>query len=401
MHRDYFKRLYILAAVLLVLSFAGGFGLCYWLYENQVIARDNTPKPIQSEDNQITPPEVYHRNIFADIAEKIDPAVVKVTAYVKYQMADPFNPFFNDPFFREFFGDDFFDFFGPFRRQPELQKSFGSGFIVTPNGYIVTNEHVVHEAEKIEVAIKGSDSPVPAEVSWVDYSLDLAVLKVATDKVLPTAPLGDSQKIRPGDWVIAIGNPYELEHTVTVGVISALGRPLQIPDPGERRVRNYRNLIQTDAAINPGNSGGPLVNIAGQVIGINTAVNTRAQGIGFAIPINELKDIIEDLKEDGRVTQPWIGIVARPVNQDVAEYFGLKSPRGLIITTLYKESPAHKAGLQLYDIILEVDGEPVNDLQQFDELLENKGIGSWILLKVLRENQEKLFRVKIIQKPVK
>jgi S1-C subfamily serine protease len=223
-------------------------------------------------------------DVIADIVSNAGPAVVKVDVY-KTVNGTAFDPFFNDPFFRQFFGSPF-NLPQPVKRR---EHGLGSGFIITPDGYILTNEHVIDGADRIEVTIAGRDRPLPAKVVGSDYDLDLAVLKVNAGGDLPTLSLGDSDQVRVGNWVVAIGNPYGLDHTVTVGVVSAKSRPVQVEN------RSYKDLLQTDAAINPGNSGGPLLNLAGEVIGINTAVAAKAQGIGFAIPINTVKSVLPEL----------------------------------------------------------------------------------------------------------
>jgi S1-C subfamily serine protease len=210
-------------------------------------------------------------NTIPDIVAAASPAVVKIETQTTTEVE---NPFFNDPFFRQFFGQ------GAFPPQYEVQKGLGSGILISANGYLLTNEHVIDGAQQIQITITGQPQPVPAQVIKSDQDLDLAVLKVNAGTNLPYLKLGDSDQTRVGSWAIAIGNPYGLDHTVTVGVISAKGRPITVQD------HNYPNLLQTDASINPGNSGGPLIDLNGEVIGINTAVDTAAQGIGFAIPSN-------------------------------------------------------------------------------------------------------------------
>jgi serine protease Do len=216
----------------------------------------------------------------ADAVAAAGPAVVKIETQVTRQVR---NQFFNDPFFRQFFGGDY--------APPEsvIQQGLGSGFLISPDGYLLTNQHVIAGAQKIQVTILGRSQPVSAQVVGSDQALDLAVLKVNAGSNLPYLKFGDSDQIRVGSWAIAIGNPYGLDHTVTVGVISAKGRPITVQD------RQYKNLLQTDASINPGNSGGPLLDLNGEVIGINTAVDAEAQGIGFAIPSNTAKDVANSL----------------------------------------------------------------------------------------------------------
>ncbi|PTV95645.1 S1-C subfamily serine protease [Halanaerobium saccharolyticum] len=340
---------------------------------------------------------IYQTNHFADIAEKVDNGVVKVTATVKTSGGQQMPEMFNDPYFRFFFGDQF----QMPEQQPRERKGFGSGFIVSKDGYIVTNQHVIDGADKIEVSINGVEEAVSAEVSWSDFSLDLAILKINTEKIdqkLSPLKMGNSDKIRPGDWAIAIGNPLGFEHTVTVGVISALGRPIQIPTD-DRKVRTYQNLIQLDAAINPGNSGGPLLNNKGEVIGINTAVSRAGQGIGFAIPINEIKGIVTELQNTGEVTRPWLGIAFSEITKEVKEYFKLDNQKGVVIIEVYKGSPAEKAGLKAYDIIKEIDQKPVESTSDVSELIKSKEVGDKIMFKVIRNGQSKILFGRIGDKP--
>ena len=340
---------------------------------------------------------MYQSNHFADIAEKVDNGVVKVTITVKTSGSQQLPEMFNDPYFRFFFGDRF----QMPEEQPRERQGFGSGFIVSEDGYVVTNQHVIEGADEIEVSINGREDTVVAEVAWSDFSLDLAILKIDSSKIeqeLTPLEMGDSEEIRPGDWAIAIGNPLGFEHTVTVGVISALGRPIQIPTD-DRQVRTYQNLIQLDAAINPGNSGGPLLNNQGQVIGINTAVSRAGQGIGFAIPVNEIKDIVNELQNKGEITRPWIGIAFSEITKEVQEYFGLNNRDGVVVIEVYKDSPAEEAGLQTYDVIKEVDQQQIESTSDISEIISGKEVGEKIMFKVLRNGSAEILFGRIGDKP--
>ncbi len=339
---------------------------------------------------------IYESNIFADIAEEVDSGVVKITSYVEVKGTSGMSPFYNDPFFEYFFGERM----PAPDQQPRTEKGYGTGFIVSEDGYIVTNQHVINKAKKVEVTIKGYEDPVKAEVVWSDFSLDLAILQVNVDKKLEPLKFGDSSNIRPGNWAVAIGNPFGFEHTVTVGVISALGRPIQIPT-GNGQVRTYKNLIQLDAAINPGNSGGPLLNIDGEVIGINTAVSRQGQGIGFAIPVNEIKDIVKELKIEGEVRRPWLGIYFQGINQDIMEYFELENKEGVIIVDVIADSPADEAGLKPYDIIKEIDEQKIKEIDQVVKIIKDKEIGDKIMLKIVRNGQSRMIFAHIGKKPNK
>ncbi len=328
------------------------------------------PLQAQSSDDDRAVATVTQPYAIADIAERVTPAVVLITTEfpATRQNQDPFD----DPFFRSFFGP-WFTF--PDSQQPRV--GWGTGFIIDEEGHILTNQHVVGnrgQGQKITVRINTGkvQKEVPAKLLGSDYALDLAVLQIDKPRELaelPTVKLGNSDKVRPGEWVIAIGNPSGLEHTVTVGVLSAKGREIRIPDPESRRVRTYRNLMQTDAAINPGNSGGPLLNIRGEVIGINTAVRTDAQGIGFAIPINVALKVKDELIRRGRVVVGWIGIQTYPVDERVQEALGLREARGRVITDVFRGSPAEKAGLRVYDVILRIDNTDLKDDDDFQKAL--------------------------------
>lgn len=336
---------------------------------------------------------VTESNFFADIAAKVDSGVVKITTITKRENSNIQNPLYEDPFFRYFFGDQLPDV-------PEDIEGYGSGFVVTEEGFIVTNEHVIHNADEIKVKFNDLEKAVSAEVVWSDYNLDLAIIKVDIENDLKPIPLGNSKNIRPGDWAIAIGNPFGFEHTVTTGVISALGRPIKIPT-SEGQLRTYKNLIQTDAAINPGNSGGPLLNMEGEVIGINTAVSSQGQGIGFAIPVNEVKGVVDDLKTKGEIIQPWLGISVGQISTEVQEYFNLDDSKGAIILDVFPDSPADSAGLKTYDIIKEIDQAEIENPDDVVRIINEKDIDERILIKVIRDGETELLFARIGKKPNK
>ena len=334
---------------------------------------------------------IYQDNYFAEIAAQVDSGVVKVTTVTQRSQSAAQNPLYDDPFFRYFFGDQLPDL-------PENIEGYGSGFIVTEDGFIVTNQHVIQGADEIKININNMDKSIPAEIIWTDFNLDLAVIKIDVDQELEPIQLGDSNEIRPGDWAIAIGNPFGFEHTVTTGVISALGRPIQIPT-SQGQIRTYKNLIQTDAAINPGNSGGPLLNMNGEVIGINTAVSSQGQGIGFAIPVNEVKEVVNDLKTKGEIIQPWLGVSVGQISPEVQEYFELDSNEGAIILDVFPDSPADKAGLKTYDIIKEIDQEIIENPDDVVQKINEKEIEERILIKVIRDGETEILFARIGKKP--
>lgn len=315
----------------------------------------------------------------ADVAERISPAVVYIE--VQYKARDTRSRT-SDPrsLFEQFF-------LSPWFQVPDTQPkqgtiSVGTGFIIAEDGKILTNQHVVDNPEQIErisVHVLNHKEPYEAELLGSDYQLDLAVLKIKpTQGKLAVAPLGDSDLARVGEFVIAIGNPYgkEYDHTVTIGVLSAKGREITIPDFERGGTgRNYADLMQTDAAINPGNSGGPLLNLRGEVIGINTAVSTTGQGIGFAIPINTAKEVVEDLINRGKVVRPWIGIEYQTLSKEMAEYLGLGDTNGVLVRSVYRNSPAAKAGLLSGDVIRKVNGEDVKNQEEFAAAVKGMKIG--------------------------
>ncbi len=319
-----------------------------------------------------------------DMVAKTGPAVVKIETQVSVNDAHKYNPYFNDPFFRDFFGNQ-----EMLPQQQSIEKGMGSGFIISKDGYILTNEHVIDGADKITVTVTGYATPFTAQLVGSDYDKDLAVLKIKAEKELPFLPLGKSENILVGDWVIAIGNPYGLDHTVTVGVISAKGRPVDIED------RHYENLLQTDTSINPGNSGGPLLNLAGEVVGINTAVNAQAQGIGFAIPTSTVQAILQDLMKNGKVTKPWVGVYLQPVTKELANYFGLKNTEGVIVSSIVAGSPAEKAGLQRGDIILEFNKQAIKTSDDLPKLVQKSKVGDQAILPVFRNGTTKYIEVTI------
>ncbi|MDN5346721.1 MAG: hypothetical protein PWP65_285 [Clostridia bacterium] len=320
----------------------------------------------------------------ADIVDAAGPAVVRIDTVVENRENLP--PFFNDPFFRYFFGDEF-------RLPPQERRGLGSGFIISSDGYILTNEHVVNGAKEVKVTVVGFEQPFKAKVVGADYDLDLAVLKIEAGKPLPFLKLGDADKLRVGEWVIAIGNPGGLDHTVTVGVISAKGRPIQIED------RHYENLLQTDASINPGNSGGPLLNLKGEVIGINTAVNAAAQGIGFAIPSSTVQPVLNDLMTKGEITRPWLGVWLQDVTPEVADFLGLDKAEGALIYNIEPNSPAAKAGLKRGDVILKVDGQAVKSANDLVKLVQSRQVGQQIRLQFIRLGQKREVSVTLAAKP--
>jgi len=326
---------------------------------------------------------------FADLAEKYSPAVVNIstaTVVKEGKMPHPFGGE-NSPF-REFFGDEFYKhFFGGQPPHSYKKRSLGSGFIINSKGYIVTNNHVVAKADEVVVILAGGDE-YPAKMVGTDEKTDLALLKIDPKKELPVCKLGDSDKSRVGDWVLAIGNPFGLGHTVTAGIISAKGRELGAGP--------YDDFIQTDAAINPGNSGGPLFDTAGNVVGINSAIYSRSggnQGIGFAIPINLVKSIISQLDENGKVTRAWLGVLIQQITPEIQESLNLKSREGALVSDVMKDGPAAKAGIKRGDIIVNFNGDVVEGQHQLPTMVAYLPVGTKVKVVVLRDGKEKTFEV--------
>ncbi len=348
----------------------------------------DTTRPFQTTEDPSSMPVVYPNQI-SEIVDQAGPAVVKIDTKVTMEQSQPLNPFFNDPFFRQFFGDT-----GP--GQQRVQEGMGSGFIISEDGYILTNQHVVSGASEILVTVVGYEEPFKAELVGEDFDLDLAVIKIKAPKPLPTLKMGNSDQVKVGEWVIAIGNPYGLDHTVTVGVVSAKGRPVNIPtDQGMRR---YKNLMQTDTAINPGNSGGPLLNLKGEVIGINTAINANAQGIGFVIPTTTIQPVLDELIEKGKVVRPFLGVSVQDVTPELAEYFGLKEAAGAIVTDVVQGSPAEKAGLKRGDVILSIDDQSVKDAEDLVNQIQSKKVGEKLVLLLSRDGQTQYVQVTISER---
>lgn len=279
-------------------------------------------------------------------------------------------------------------------------RSLGSGFIIHPDGYIVTNEHVVSRADKISISFRDDKKTYTAKLIGSDKKTDLALLKVDYPGKLPAAPLGDSEQVLPGDWVMAIGNPFYLGHTATVGIVSAKSRRINVPGEDSS---TYSNYIQTDASINPGNSGGPLFNTKGEVIGVNTAIFSPGAsgpagfniGIGFAIPINQVKGIITQLKEQGSVTRGWLGVLIQPVDPDLAEALGLDGTNGSLVADVIENSPAAKAGFKNGDLILTFDGKDVEENDDLPFMVANTDVGKRVSVGIVRDGRKKALKVSI------
>lgn len=309
---------------------------------------------------------------FTNLVKVVTPAVVNISTVSKKKVVQPF--FELSPFFGDFFEEM------PARPRYRKESSLGSGFIINKDGYIITNDHVVRDAESIQVKLS-NETIYDAKIVGSDSKSDIAVIKINSKEPLPVAVLGDSDKLQVGQWAIAIGNPFGLDRTVTVGVVSATGR-------SNMGIETYENFIQTDASINPGNSGGPLLNVNGEVIGINTAIVAAGQGIGFAIPVNMAKQIVEQLIKKGSVTRAWLGVAIQPVTEEIAASFGLPKARGALIADVMAGSPAEKAGLRQGDILVTFDGKEIKDARQLQLAVAEAPIGKQVVAEIYRDGRQ-------------
>ena len=374
--------------------------MCLFLMFLPVLAEAAIKPAEENEDLQIL------RNTslaFTKVAKEATPAVVFITIEKivefrpRYYMEDFFG---GDEFFERFFGQP-----SPRRNRPRREQETekrkvpagqGSGFIISSDGYILTNRHVVAEADTVTVKFDEALNiePKEAKVVGVDEESDVAVIKVDA-KDLPTVKLGDSDKLEVGEWVIAIGNPFGLSHTVTAGIVSAKGR-------SGLGLANYENFIQTDAAINLGNSGGPLLNLDGKVIGINSAIFSRSggnMGIGFAIPVNMAKYICDQIIEKGSVTRGYLGVSISDLTPEMAESFGVKGQKGVLVEEATKDGPAEKAGMKHGDIIIEVNGKTIDSANHLQQDIAKIAPDTKVKVTVLRDSEKKEFEVKLTSRP--
>jgi serine protease Do len=334
------------------------------------------------------------QDAFVQVAQSVKPAVVNIATTQRPRPQEGSRtpqvpPQFRGPF-RDFFGEDFFERF--FGEQPQRQRrSLGSGVVVDKRGYILTNNHVIEQADQIEVRLSDKRK-FSATVIGKDPKTDLAVIRIDAPDDLPVAKLGDSDKIRIGEWAIAIGNPFGLDQTVTVGVISAVGRS----DVG---ITTYEDFIQTDASINPGNSGGPLLNLNGEVIGINTAIVATGQGIGFAIPITMARAIKDRLIAQGRVVRAWLGVGIQELTDELAAQFGVKPEEGVLVGNVMKDSPAERGGLKTGDIVQEFNETKITTVRQLQREVAQSPVGSQARVRVLREQQPAMLTIELGEQP--
>lgn len=323
-------------------------------------------------------------NLFVELARAINPAVVNISTSVV-----PKGRAMNDPMLElleQFYGRRFQ------MPKPQPQTALGTGFIIREDGLIITNNHVIEGADVIQVQItEGVEKEFKAEVIGRDSRTDIALIKITGKQKFPVAPLGNSSEVAVGEWVAAFGNPYGHGHTMTKGIISAKGRDIA--------ELNRFPFLQTDASINPGNSGGPLVNSKGLVIGVNSAIDARAQGIGFAIPIDDVRKVIKDLETNGRVRQGYIGIGMDQLTPRAAAHLGIKKDSGVIIVQVMEGGPAHKGGVEAYDVVLEFNGKKISNEMELMNAVAGSAIGTTVKMKVLRDNKERVLDINISERP--
>lgn len=329
---------------------------------------------------------------FSQLINHVKPTIVNIsttTVIAGPDLQDRFMGSVNP--FRDFLGDDFFEkFFGNVPRREHKQKSLGSGFIIDREGYILTNNHVVEKASSIKVKLS-DEKEYDAKIIGKDSKTDIALIKISVNHDLPSATFGDSDLLEVGDWVVAIGNPFGLEHTVTAGIVSAKGRVIGAGP--------YDDFIQTDASINPGNSGGPLLNLKGEVVGINTAIVSGGQGIGFAIPISVVRELLPQLKNKGRITRGWLGVVIQKITPEIARMFKLKEAEGALVSDVTENGPAEKAGIKRGDVIVSYNGKKIKDNEMLPRLVAATEIGKKVKIEIVRDGKTVTFDVTIGELP--
>lgn len=338
------------------------------------------PQPILGGGNQT----------FVDIAKSVKPAVVNIYATKSGRGEGSGGTPFDDPLFRKFFGDEFFRKFEHPKEKKE--RGLGSGVIVDPNGLIITNNHVVGKADEIRVTLSDKRE-FKAKLIGTDPKTDVAVVKIEATG-LPSVPWADSDKLEVGEFVLAVGNPFGLTQTVTLGIVSALGRAAGIAE--------YEDFIQTDAAINPGNSGGALVNVRGELVGINTAIFSQSggnMGIGFAVPSNMAQSIMGQLVQTGKVVRGWLGVSIQELTPELASQFGITETKGVLVSDVMDDSPAKKAGFERADVILEYDGKPMDSPTHLRNAVAQTPVGKKVVVKVIRDKKAKTIDLTIVEQP--
>ena len=381
----------------LIGAFAGvaGAALVVALFYYTALARESAPviivdkSPIIRDNKSVTS--------FAPVVKKAAPSVVNIFSTQIIQLRRYRNPFPNDPYFRQFFGDPSGQDNGNSTGRTRREQSLGSGIIISPDGYILTANHVVDGMDEIKVAIPDSKKQYTARVVGADPPTDVAVLKIDATG-LPAVTFGDSDQLVVGDVALAIGNPFGVGQSVTMGIVSALGRKVESPDEGY----SIQNFIQTDAAVNPGNSGGALVDAQGRLIGINTMIKSSSmgsEGIGFAVPINLARSVMDHLINDGKVSRGYLGIRMQDVDADLAQQFKLPSQNGVLVDDVMPGTPAEKAGIKAGDAIIEFNGKKIDDGNTLQLAIYDSAPGSEVTVKLVREGAAKTFTVKLMEFP--
>jgi serine protease Do len=338
------------------------------------------------------PPSFLSPQLFVELTRRVKPGVVNISTKKVVKGGGRVFRQFSPPsrerdLFRDFFGEEFFDrFFGEIPQRDFVQRSLGSGFIIDKDGYIITNNHVIEGASEIRVRLS-TEKEYDAEIVGRDPKTDLALIKIKSRNDLPAVELGDSDKVEIGEWVMAIGNPFGLSHTVTVGIVSAKGRVIGSGP--------YDDFIQTDASINPGNSGGPLFNIQGEVVGINTAIVATGQGIGFAIPVNVAREIIPQLKKQGKVTRGGIGVYVQKMTPELAKSFGLEKGEGALVADVIAGAAAEKGGIRRGDVIIRFDGKEIHEMNELPRVVAATPVGKEVEVEILREGKPMKLKLKV------
>jgi serine protease Do len=366
-----------LGAIILLVIAASGF-----IYaKSKVVARESW---FDSEKTNVQR-MAFDKNLpsLSELIKTVKPSVVNISTTTVVKGPDLHERFFGpsnpaNPF-KDFFGNDFFEkYFGDTPRREFKHRSLGSGFIIDRDGHILTNNHVVEKAQSIKVKLSDGKE-YDAQIKGRDPKTDIALIKINAKNNLPVALFGDSDKLEVGDWVVAIGNPFGLETTVTAGIISAKGRVIGAGP--------YDDFIQTDASINPGNSGGPLFNLKGEVVGINTAIVSGGQGIGFAIPVNVAKNMLAQLKDKGKVERGWLGVVIQRITPEIAKSFGLKESEGALVGDVMEQSPADKADIKRGDVIVSFNGKKIKDMDSLPKLVGSTEIGKKVKIGIIRDGK--------------
>jgi Do/DeqQ family serine protease len=377
-------RALLLAAVLFACLGGGFWAHALWMSSRRQPAPP-PPSPLATADTL--------QAAFVTVAERVRPAVVHIGTV---QMARPRRPPAtpepptDDPFFKEFF-DQFFGRGRPGSPGEFRQPGLGSGVIIDRRGYVLTNFHVIKGADAVTVRLS-SKREYRGRIVGTDAKTDLAVVRFEPDSELAVASLGNSDALRVGEWAIAIGNPFGLDQTVTVGVVSATGRS----DVG---IASYENFIQTDASINPGNSGGPLINLRGEVIGINTAIVATGQGIGFAIPANMVRRVMDQLIDRGKVTRGWLGIALQPLTAELADALGTTGTRGAVVSRIYPNSPAAASDIRPNDVVVSFNGISIDDYHHLQRMAAEAEVGRSVKLEIVRERKPRTVELKVAEAP--